>query len=112
MRTKKEINIEIGARVKSARETRNMTQEYLAELIDVSPQYISDMERGVVGLSLQSLKRVCIALGVSSDLLLFGKKPENRADRLAEKCRAMTDAQFELLIEIAEVLAKRADETR
>lgn len=49
MRTKKEINIEVGTRVKSAREACNMTQEELAERIDVSPQYISDMERGLWG---------------------------------------------------------------
>ncbi len=111
MRTKKEINIEIGARVKSARETRNMTQENLAELMDVSPQYISDMERGVVGLSLQSLKRACIVLGVSSDFLLFGKEEENRADRLTGKCRGMTDERFGLLLGIAEVLATPAHKT-
>lgn len=111
MRTKKEINMEIGARVKSARESRNITQEALAELIDVSPQYISDMERGVVGLSLQSLKRVCLHLGVSSDQLLFGRLPESRADRLAEKCQGMSEAQFALLLAIAEVVAKSPDKT-
>ena len=48
MREKKEINIEIGLQIKCAREQAKMTQEQLAELIDVSPQYISDLERGVV----------------------------------------------------------------
>ena len=50
-----------------------MTQEQLAERIDVSPQYISDLERVVVGTSLTTLKKVCTTLGVSSDRILFGR---------------------------------------
>ena len=72
MRVKKEINIQIGEQIKSAREQAKLTQEQLAERVDVSPQYISDLERGVVGISIPTLKRVCITLGVSSDQILFG----------------------------------------
>ena len=49
MREKKQLNIEIGERIKDAREQKGRTQEWLAEQIGVSPQYISDLERGVVG---------------------------------------------------------------
>lgn len=72
MRVKKEINIQIGEQIKTAREQAKLTQEQLAERVDVSPQYISDLERGVVGISIPTLKRVCITLGVSSDQILFG----------------------------------------
>ena len=72
MRVKKEINIQIGEQIKTAREQAKLTQEQLAERVDVSPQYISDLERGVVGISIPTLKRVCITLGVSSDQSLFG----------------------------------------
>ena len=72
MRVKKEINIQIGEQIKTAREQAKLTQEQLAERVDVSPQYISDLERGVVGISIPTLKRVCITLGVSSDQIHFG----------------------------------------
>ena len=72
MREKKEINIRIGEQVKKALENAKLTQEQLAEKIDVSPQYISDLERGVVGISVEKLKSLCIALRVSSDEILFG----------------------------------------
>lgn len=55
MKAKKELNIQIGSRVKTARETMRYTQENLAERIDVSVQYISDLERGVVGASLPTI---------------------------------------------------------
>ncbi len=56
MREKKEINIQIGEQVKKAREQASLTQEQLAEQIEVSPQYVSDLERGVVGISIPTLK--------------------------------------------------------
>ena len=55
MREKKEINIQIGERVKSAREQAKLTQEQLAERIEVSTQYVSDLERGVVGISIPTI---------------------------------------------------------
>ena len=72
MRVKKEHNIQIGEQIKAAREQAKLTQEQLSERVDVSPQYISDLERGVVGISIPTLKRLCTILGVSSDQLLFG----------------------------------------
>ena len=102
MREKKEINIEIGSRVKQAREQANMTQERLAERIECSPQFVSDMERGVVGISLSTLRNLCLALGVSSDSILFGTETETAVDALADRCRVLTKEQFAILVEIIE----------
>lgn len=109
MRVKKEINIQIGERVKSAREHALLTQEQLAECIDVSPQYISDMERGVVGVSIPTLKKLCITLNVSSDRLLFDEKTEQRAAILAEKCSGLTDRQFSVFLEVLDSFRKAID---
>ena len=100
MRQKKEDNIQIGERIRNSRERAGMTQEKLAERADVSSQYISDLERGVVGISIPTLKRVCTSLGVSSDEVLFGTRNEARLVVLAGKCRALSDFQFRLLSEI------------
>lgn len=62
-----------------------MTQEKFAERIDVSPRYVSDLERGVGGVSVSTLKRICTVLGVSSDQILFGLEAENRAVSIADK---------------------------
>ena len=55
MREKKEINIQIGKQVKLAREKSRLTQEQLAEQLECTPQYLSDLERGVVGFSVALL---------------------------------------------------------
>lgn len=62
----------IGARIKTARRNKRYTQEYVAEKLNVSCQHISDIERGLNGISTPSLMRVCRILEVSSDYILFG----------------------------------------
>lgn len=100
MRTKKEVNVQIGEQIKTAREQARLTQEQLAESVEVSPQYISDLERGVVGVSLPTLKKICSCLCVSSDLILFGRKNESRLAAIAEQCANLTDEQFAILAEV------------
>lgn len=102
MRAKKEINIQIGEQVKLAREGARLTQEQLAERVDVSPQYVSDLERGVVGISIATLKKVCTALCVSSDQILFGHTAAERGTLIAGKCEVLTDAQFSILSEVVD----------
>ena len=100
MRIKKELNIQIGEQIKAAREQSKLTQEQFAERIDVSPQYVSDLERGVVGASIATLKSICTVLGVSSDQILFGDETENRAAAIAEKCKSLSEKQYMILSEI------------
>lgn len=100
MREKKEINIQIGERIKLARENAGLTQEQLAERIEVSPQYISDLERGVVGTSLATLKRICISLAVSADDILFGSSGETGAEDISLLCRDLSPEQRVMLKDI------------
>ena len=102
MREKKAINVQIGERIKLARENAKLTQEQFAERIDVSPQYVSDLERGVVGASVSTLKRICVMLGISADQILFGNAPTDNAVVLAAKCRPLSDVQYDLLLQIIE----------
>ena len=112
MRVKKQVNIEIGEQIKLAREQAKLTQEQFAEKIEVSPQYVSDLERGVVGISISTLKRACVALGVSSDQILFGRKSEDRAAIIHEKCKSLNDEQFVILSEIAGKFVEAVEKAR
>lgn len=100
MREKKEINIHIGEQIRVARERARLTQEQFAEQIDVSPQYISDLERGVVGVSIPTLKRACVVLGTTSDQILFGTVSENRIAAIEKRCGNLTDREFAVLLDI------------
>ena len=112
MREKKEINIQTGEQVRLAREQARLTQEQLAERIEVSPQYISDLERGIVGISMATLKRLCLALSVSADQLLFGSRSQSQLAALWEKCRGLSGQQLRLLTQIVESYVEAVEADR
>lgn len=63
---------EIGSRIRERRHEAGLSQAELAELADVSPQYISLVENGRKQISLTVLVHIAGALSVSMDQLLFG----------------------------------------
>ena len=100
MRVKKELNIQIGERIKLSREDRALTQ------------YISDLERGVVGISIPTLKRLCTHLEVSSDRILFDRQTEACAAAIGEKCRSLSDSQFRMAMDILDRFLSAVEEER
>lgn len=66
----KDINLILGERVKLGRKANNLTREKLAELVDVSPRFLAEVEAGKTGVSLQTLKNISLALSTSTDYLL------------------------------------------
>ena len=110
MRNKKEINIQIGEQIRLAREQAKLTQEQFAERIEVSPQYISDLERGVVGISIPTLKRACVTLGTTSDQILFGTVSENRYVAIEKRCTNLSDEAFTALLNIVDTFTSAIEE--
>lgn len=70
----------IGRRVKESRIQKHMSQEALAELIDLSVTYISHIETAKKQASLDSLVRIADALGVTVDNLLNGNQANDPAE--------------------------------
>ena len=77
---KKALNIEIGGRVREARERLHMSREALSELLSISTLFLSYIECGQKGMSVETLIRICRTLNVSADYLLLGRGP-SVADR-------------------------------
>ena len=86
-----------------------MTQEQLAEIIDISPTHLSVIERGVKTPKLDTFVRIANALGVSTDALLqdvvvpvndsimaelsarIGRMPQKDQERILNAIRALTE---------------------
>ncbi len=66
----KDINIILGERVRVRRNMIKLTREKLAEMVNVSPRFLADVEAGKVGVSMETLKLLCTSLQISSDYLL------------------------------------------
>ena len=101
--------VAIGARIKAARERVHLTQEQLAEIIDISPTHMSVIDRGVKTPKLDTFVRLANALGVSTDALLqdvvvpanesilaelsvrIGRLPQKDQERILNAIRALTE---------------------
>ena len=59
----------IGDRIKLARSQTDYTQEDLAEKLQLSSRYISQLERGIAFGSATTIVNICKALNISSDFL-------------------------------------------
>ena len=94
LKEKKAINVEVGARIQRSRERAGLTQDALAERVGLEPKSISAIERGVVGISLETLKNICQTLNLSSDALLFGVDGENDPRALTAMLERLTPRQF------------------
>lgn len=60
----------LGKRIREERIKLNLTQEQLAESVDISDSYIGQIERGERNLTLDTLLRLVNRLGVTVDYLL------------------------------------------
>lgn len=60
----------IGQRIKIARIKKGITQEAVADIIDITPAHMSNVETGKTKVSLPTLIEIANALSVSVDTLL------------------------------------------
>jgi transcriptional regulator with XRE-family HTH domain len=72
-----EIRALFGARLKQLREEKELTQEQLAEVIDVTPQHLSDIERGKYAPRFDKLPLIARTLGKPiRELFFFPEHPD------------------------------------
>lgn len=64
---------EIGIRIRLEREKFNLSREKLAEIIDLSPFYIGQIERGDRNMSIDTLVKISNTLNISVDYILKGQ---------------------------------------
>ena len=69
---KSDFNRDIGSRIREKRKRLNLSQEKFAELIDLSPQFLAEIETGRKGMSSMTLLKICNGLCVSADYILTG----------------------------------------
>lgn len=67
--TEQALRKNIGSKIKLARTRTNYTQEKLAEKLQLSTRYISQLERGIAFGSASTIVSICKALNINSDFL-------------------------------------------
>ena len=73
-----DYKLEMGKRLRECRLRSNLTQENMAEFLDISVKHYSEVERGITGLSVEKLIHLSNIFGVSLDYLLKGETERER----------------------------------
>ena len=68
------FHLAIGSRISGLRRLNGMTQEQLAEKLDITVKHVSSVERGQSSLSLEKLVDLSEILNCSLDYLILGKE--------------------------------------
>lgn len=98
----------IGERLKKARTDKKLTQEKLAEQLDVSIAFLSRIERGNSHISLKRLTEVCDILGVSEGYILNGASSTSGnylTSEFNEILNHTTPEKQKLIYKVAKVIA-------
>lgn len=103
--------VKVGKEIKRIRKERGWTQAYLAEMVDISDQYISAIENASKCASLQVIFNLAEVLDISLDIL-FGTRKKNQsehltnADRLLEDCNIYEEEFLLQMLEAAKQLLR------
>ena len=98
---------EIGNRIHEYRISKGMTQAQFSECINISVNFLSELENGKKGLSSETLYNICNEFSVSADYILLGKSP-SKADysHLIELTNSLPTNELNTLSEYTNVLIK------
>lgn len=98
---------DIGDRVRELRISQRLTQAGFSEVIDISINFLSEIENGKKGLSCETLYNICVNFPVSADYILFGKsETEHGYDKIIEIAQCLSDKKLSILIEYLTALQK------
>ena len=106
------VNFQIvGKRVKEVRKRKRLSQAQLAEMSNISTQYLSQIETAKKQASLQSLVSISNALEISVDELLTGNRLNGPTEYIQEVSDMFTDCtryekrvMYETLNELKRIL--------
>lgn len=93
----------IGKRIRAKRKQKDLSQEELAEMVNISTVHMSHIETGYTKLSLPVLVDIACALGVRTDDLIFDKDTMGKDELLEEialELEGCTNAQLPALRQI------------
>jgi transcriptional regulator with XRE-family HTH domain len=102
----------LGKRIREERLRLNLTQEKLAEDVNISTAYLGQIERGERSITLDKLIPLVNRLGVTVDFLLadyISPNPDVNLNRLAQLLQDKTDTEKEMAVNIVKLMFSYTD---
>jgi len=104
------LNTSIGSRISQLRKRQGLTQEKLAEELDISHKHVSEVERGTSSLSLEKLIDAGKRLDCTMDYLILGNEKKDGTDLLPASILSILSSnderEKELLLEYINLYTK------
>ena len=97
---------EIGGRINVRRRELGLTQEMLAERMEVSIQMISNLELGKKAVRPENLVKLCNVLNISADYILRGSRADWEMNGFMDKYAQLSCENQQLLEKLTENLLK------
>ena len=98
-------HIFIGKKIKEFRLKKNLTQENLAEQVELSVTYICMIETGRKHISLQKIVQIADALDVTVDKLIYKSQLKNGSDKCSAFMELISDCSVYELQVLADTIA-------
>lgn len=93
-----EIDLQgIGKRIQTRRKQQGYTQEQLAEMMNVSIQMISNLERGNKAIRIDNLINLSQILNVSTDYILTGKQTKDDVTAVIAQISSLSERDREMI---------------
>ena len=89
--------IGIGKRIQIRRKQQGYTQEQLAEMMNVSIQMISNLERGNKAIRIDNLINLSRILDISTDYILTGKQTSDDIGTLTDQIAILSDKDRKMI---------------
>ena len=106
----KKLCIEVGQRIWQYRKDAGMTKEALAERMDITSQYLNDIEQGKKCMSMAYFVRLGQIFHISLDTLAWGVQPEDPAvDQMVRRLREMSPVDRDLAVHMILSAAKAVE---
>lgn len=100
---------EIGKRISERRKVLGYTQEQVAEMMDVSVQMISNLERGNKAIKIDNLLKISSILGVSTDYILKGVTTDGDSSDLAKAIASLPEKDYRMIELLVDYCTKKSD---
>ena len=92
----------IGKRIQNRRKQQGYTQEQLAEMMNVSIQMVSNLERGNKAIRIDNLINLSQILDISTDYILTGKETTEDIDALTARISKLPPNDRKMIEMLAE----------
>lgn len=102
----------IGERIRKSRSNKKMTQENLAEKLNVSVAFVSRIERGSTHINLTRLNQICSILDINEGTILNGTSTESKnylSEEFNELLKNCSTETQKLIYDIAKLIIHGKD---